>query len=303
MDLPKKVEIIEVGPRDGIQNEKKFIPTDKKIEFVNAINQTGIKRMEATSFVSPKHVPQMADAKEVWQGMAKESGIQYMTLIPNQKGYERALEIGVRDLSLVSAVSNTFNLKNVRMTKDESLVQMRSIVEDAKSRGLFVRYSVSTSFWCPFDGEVKATDTIDFVTQLDQFGVDEIVLCDTIGRANPSQVYALFSKVLDLSTHAMISAHFHDTYGMALSNSMAALQAGISRFDTAIGGLGGCPFAPGAAGNGSTEDLVFMLHEMGIETGINFQKLLHCVELIKPWTERELTGHIYKIDAVKERTI
>ena len=295
MQLPKKVEIIEVGPRDGLQNESVFIPTQDKISLINALNKTGVKRMEATSFVHPKYVPQMKDAVEVLAGIETNPDIQYMALIPNEKGYERAKSNGVQAISLVVAASNTFNQKNVRMTREESLRNFEKVIADAKDRGMFIRYCIATSFWCPFEGKVQPELVLKMVEEMDALGVDEIVICDTIGRANPLQVFDTFQNIMEQKPKAMISAHFHDTYGFALSNIVAAMQAGIHRFDTSVGGLGGCPFAPGAAGNVATEDVVLMLHEMGISTNIDLQSLLSVVEKVKTFTERELTGHLHKI--------
>ncbi len=294
MNLPKKVEIIEVGPRDGLQNEKDFIPTDQKVKLINLLNETGVKRMEVTSFVHPKHVPQMADASVVLRDMEKKDSIQYMALIPNEKGYIRALENGVSALSLVVGASDTFNQKNVRMTRQASMEVLKEVIEKAKLQNMFIRYNISTSFWCPFEGKMSEDVVLEMVHEVDQLGIEEITICDTIGKANPKQVYDLFSKIGKLAPSAKITAHLHDTYGTAQANVMAALEAGVTSFDAAAGGLGGCPFAPGAAGNLATEDLVFMLHEMGIETGIDLEKLLDCVTLIKTLTNRNLTGHVYK---------
>jgi hydroxymethylglutaryl-CoA lyase len=295
MNLPRKVEIIEVGPRDGIQNEANFIPTEKKVELIEALSQTGVRRIEVTSFVHPVHVPQMKDAKEVLEGIQRREVIQYIALIPNEKGYERARQSNIDAVALVIGASDSFNQKNVRMSRGESMDRLNTVIAQAKDEGVFVRYDIATSFWCPYEGVVDPSIVLDMVKQVDAFQVDEIVICDTIGRANPKQVYDLFSRVMDQSPLAKITAHFHDTYGLAQANVLAALQAGISAFDSSIGGLGGCPFAPGAAGNGSTEDLVMMLHEMGIETGINLEKLMECVEVIRPLTERPLTGHLHKV--------
>ncbi|MCM3768765.1 hydroxymethylglutaryl-CoA lyase [Neobacillus niacini] len=295
MSLPDKVEIIEVGPRDGIQNESNFIPTEKKIELINALSKTGIKRMEAVSFVHPTYVPQMKDAKEVLNGIEKKPSVQYMALIPNEKGYDRAIESGVDSLSLVVGASDSFNLKNVKMSREQSMAKLGTVIEKAKAHDIFIRYSIATAFWCPFEGKVDADLVLKMVEEAELLGADEIVLADTIGRANPKQVFELFQTAISLKTKASISAHFHDTYGMALANVMAALEAGVTRFDASIGGLGGCPFAPGAAGNAATEDLVFMLHEMGIDTGIDLGQLLACIELLKPLTNRGLTGHLHKV--------
>jgi hydroxymethylglutaryl-CoA lyase len=295
MYLPKNVEIIEVGPRDGLQNEAKFIPTEKKIDLINALNKTGIKRMEATSFVHPVYVPQMKDAKEVLQGMERKLNVQYMALIPNEKGYDRAVENGVKALSLVVGASDSFNLKNVKMAREESITKFTSVVEKAKENGMFIRFNIATAFWCPFEGKVHPDVVLEIVRRFDRLGVDEIVVCDTIGRANPAQVHNLFELISQEQPKAMITAHFHDTYGFAQANITAALQVGVTRFDTSIGGLGGCPFAPGAAGNVATEDVVCMLHEMGIETGIDLPSLLSCVKLVEPLTNRELKGHYHKV--------
>jgi hydroxymethylglutaryl-CoA lyase len=299
MNLPKRVEIIEVGPRDGIQNEVNFIPTEQKIALINSLNKTGITRMEATSFVHPVYVPQMKDAKEVIHGITQKPNIQYMALIPNEKGYDLAVENGVCDLSLVVGASDSFNLKNVNMSREDSIRKFEGVIKKAKANGIFIRYNIATAFWCPYEGKINPDIVLDMIQRIDVLGVDEIVVCDTIGRANPIDVYKFFQAALLQQPKAMITAHFHDTYGFGLSNIIAALQAGVTRFDASIGGLGGCPFAPGAAGNIATEDVVFMLHEMGIETGINLQALLECVELVKPHTSRELVGHFHKSPAAE----
>ncbi len=295
MNFPDKVEIIEVGPRDGIQNEYYFIPTEKKIELINALSKTGIKRMEAVSFVHPKYVPQMKDAKEVLNCIEKKPSVQYMALIPNEKGYDRAIESGVNALSLVVGASDSFNFKNVKMSREQSIKNLAPVIEKAKANDIFIRYSIATAFWCPFEGKVEADLVLQMVEEAEMLGADEIVIADTIGRANPKQVFDLFQAVISLKTKSSISAHFHDTYGMALANVMAALEAGVTRFDASIGGLGGCPFAPGAAGNAATEDIAFMMHEMGIDTGIDIGQLLACIELLKPITNREQTGHLHKV--------
>ncbi|WP_251551673.1 hydroxymethylglutaryl-CoA lyase [Neobacillus muris] len=295
MKLPKQVEIIEVGPRDGLQNEMVFIPTDKKMSLINALNKTGIKRMEATSFVHPVYVPQMKDASEVFQGIVKDPKIQYMALIPNEKGFDRAIEQGVQAVSLVVGASNSFNLKNVKMTRAESIKKFENVVVKAKEQKIFVRYNIATAFWCPFEGAVDESLVVEMAKTINRLGADEIVLCDTIGRANPNQVYSLFSSIMELQPEAMITAHFHDTYGMGQANVLAALQAGVRQFDASIGGLGGCPFAPGAAGNVATEDVVFMMNELGIETGIDLEALRLSLDLVKQMSNRGLMSHYYSV--------
>jgi hydroxymethylglutaryl-CoA lyase len=291
MNVPKKVEIIEVGPRDGLQNEANFIPTEDKISLINALNKTGIKRMEATSFVHPTYVPQMKDAKEVLEGIVQAPDIQYMALVPNKRGFDRAIEQGVRAVSLVVGASNSFNLKNVKMTREESIQKLEDVILKAKAEDVFVRYNIATAFWCPFEGIMDSSLVLEIAKRIDRLGVDEIVFCDTIGRANPKQVYSLLKDMMEMQPAAMITAHFHDTYGLAQANIIAALQAGVTRFDASIGGLGGCPFAPGAAGNVATEDVVFMMNELGIETGIDLESLQSCLGLIRKISNRDLMSH------------
>jgi hydroxymethylglutaryl-CoA lyase len=291
MNVPKKVEIIEVGPRDGLQNEANFIPTEDKISLINALNKTGIKRMEATSFVHPTYVPQMKDAKEVLEGIVQAPDIQYMALVPNKRGFDRAIEQGVRAVSLVVGASNSFNLKNVKMTREESIQKLEDVILKAKAEDVFVRYNIATAFWCPFEGIMDSSLVLEIAKRIDRLGVDEIVFCDTIGRANPKQVYLLLKDMMEMQPAAMITAHFHDTYGLAQANIIAALQAGVTRFDASIGGLGGCPFAPGAAGNVATEDVVFMMNELGIETGIDLESLQSCLGLIRKISNRDLMSH------------
>ncbi|MFB5195315.1 hydroxymethylglutaryl-CoA lyase [Neobacillus sp. KR4-4] len=291
MNVPKKVEIIEVGPRDGLQNEANFIPTEDKISLINALNKTGIKRMEATSFVHPTYVPQMKDAKEVLEGIVQAPYIQYMALVPNKRGFDRAIEQGVRAVSLVVGASNSFNLKNVKMTREESIRKLEDVILKAKAEDVFVRYNIATAFWCPFEGIMDSSLVLEIAKRIDRLGVDEIVFCDTIGRANPKQVYSLLKDMMEMQPAAMITAHFHDTYGLAQANIIAALQAGVTRFDASIGGLGGCPFAPGAAGNVATEDVVFMMNELGIETGIDLESLQSCLGLIRKISNRDLMSH------------
>lgn len=291
MIVPIKVEIIEVGPRDGLQNEAIFIPTEDKISLINALNKTGIKRMEATSFVHPTYVPQMKDAKEVLEGIVQAPDIQYMALVPNKRGFDRAIEQGVRAVSLVVGASNSFNLKNVKMTREESIQKLEDVILKAKEEDVFVRYNIATAFWCPFEGIMDSSLVLEIAKRIDRLGVDEIVFCDTIGRANPKQVYSLLKEMMEMQPAAMITAHFHDTYGLAQANIIAALQAGVTRFDASIGGLGGCPFAPGAAGNVATEDVVFMMNELGIETGIDLESLQSCLGVIRKISNRDLMSH------------
>jgi hydroxymethylglutaryl-CoA lyase len=295
MKLPDFVEVIEVGPRDGLQNEKSLIPTADKLKLIDALNETGVTRIEATSFVSPKHVPQMQDAGEVSETMTRKNGVQYMALIPNLKGFERAVANGIDSINAVVGVSETFNQKNVRMSHEASMEQARMIVEAGKKHQMFTRISLATSFWCPFEGKINEDTVLNVVESVSRFNPDEIVICDTIGRADPVHVHRLFNRILSEDPQAKITAHFHETYGFGQANVMAALEAGVTAFDASVGGLGGCPFAPGAAGNLATEDLVFLLNSLGIATNVNLDKMLEAVDLVKTLTTRNLTGHIHQV--------
>lgn len=237
--------------------------------------------MEVTSFVHPVYVPQMKDAKEVLEGIVQSPDIQYMALVPNEKGFDKAIEQGVRAVSLVVGASNSFNLENVKMTREESIQKLESVIIKAKAADIFIRYNIATAFWCPFEGRTDSNLVLEMVKRIDSLGVDEIVICDTIGRENPKQVYSLFKGMMKMEPDAMITAHFHDTYGLAQANIIAALQAEVIRFDASMGGLGGCPFAPGAAGNVATEDVVFLMKELGIQTGIDLESLKSCLGLIR----------------------
>ncbi|BCJ88547.1 hydroxymethylglutaryl-CoA lyase [Effusibacillus dendaii] len=292
---PKSIEIVEVGPRDGLQNEQDLISTPDKIRLIQKLAESGVKRIEVTSFVSPKWVPQMADAAEVLAGIQLPDDVQQIALIPNEKGYERAKECGVNAIALVVGASSTFNQKNINMTTEESMQRLRPLVEQAKQDGMFVRAYVATTFGCPYENEVPLSKVLTMVEQFLAMGADEIDLADTIGIANPKQVFEVFTKAKAEFPQASFTAHFHDTRGMALANTLAAMQAGVTSFDTAIGGLGGCPFAKGAAGNGSTEDLVYMLESMGISTGLQIGKLYEAVDILLPLTKRQLMGHLYKV--------
>lgn len=279
---PKKVEIVDVAPRDGLQNIQTIVPTDQKVRLIDGLTRAGIRRQEVTSFVHPKWVPQLADAEQVLAGIQQSAETRMMALIPNIRGYERAKASGrVKEVAFVVAASETMNRKNVNMSVDESLKEFAAIAERAKTDGFFVRGSIGTAFGCPYEGRVPVDRVLAIVRQLWQMGADEVMLADTIGCANPAQVYDLFAQAKDRWSERPIAAHFHDTNHLGLANALAALQAGIDIFDTSVGGLGGCPFAPNGAGNAATEKLVFMLHEMGVETGINYQRLLEVAEFAK----------------------
>ncbi|MDN5347689.1 MAG: hydroxymethylglutaryl-CoA lyase [Clostridia bacterium] len=294
-DFPREITVVEVGPRDGFQNVKEFIPTDKKIGLINALARTGIARIEATSFVHPKAVPQMADAGEVFRQIEKVGGVRYSALVPNLRGAEKALEAGVRELVFVVSASETHNRKNVNRSIEESLDEFEAIA-GAASRvpGCLLRLDISTAFGCPFEGKVPVEAVARIAARARDLGTAEVNLCDTTGMANPRQVYEEFTSLKEMVPDVNWAAHFHNTRGAGLANVLAALQAGITVFDASIGGLGGCPFAPGATGNIATEDLVHMLEEMGLSTGIDLPALINCARLAEEYLGFTLPGQVMK---------
>jgi len=297
LQLPKKVEIIEVGPRDGLQNEKSFVPTEVKKEFIHSLKDAGVKEMELTSFVSPKWVPQMGDAAEIVADCL-DSNSRNIVLAPNKKGIERVYMTDCKAVAVFVGVSNTFNQKNINKTTAESLAEVLPLIVELKSKDYFVRACISTAFYCPYEGKVEEDDVLALCGEFVGAGVDELSVADTIGMAAPHESYSLFSKLKDAYPDVLLTAHFHDTRKLALSNIFAALQAGITRFDTSAGGLGGCPFAPGAAGNAATEDVVYMLHRMGIDTGVDLDKMLKAIEVIQPHITRPIESTYFKLNSV-----
>ncbi|MDE3839486.1 hydroxymethylglutaryl-CoA lyase [Bacillus methanolicus] len=296
LHLPEHITIIEVGPRDGLQNEKNFIPTDAKKEFINALKLAGLKELELTSFVSPKWVPQMSDAAEIVEECLDEE-TRNIVLAPNRKGIDRVYITGCRAVALFVGVSNSFNQKNINKTTKESMNEVKPMIKELKEKGFFVRACISTAFYCPYEGKILEEDTIKLCEEFVAAGADELSVADTIGMAAPHESYSLFSKLTKAFPDTLLTAHFHNTRNMALTNIFAAIQAGISRFDTSAGGLGGCPFAPGAAGNAATEDVVYMLERMGIRTGIDLEKLLHAIEIVRPLLSRPIESTYYKLNA------
>jgi hydroxymethylglutaryl-CoA lyase len=294
LSLPKRVTIIEVGPRDGLQNEKSFIPTEVKIQFINALKKAGIKEMELTSFVSPKWVPQMSDAGDIVANCL-DLETTNIVLAPNQRGVDRVLETDCKAVAVFVGVSNSFNKKNINKTTSESLEELKPIIKTLKDQQFFVRACISTSFYCPYEGKINEADVIQLCSEFVKVGVDELSVADTIGMATPDESYSLFKKLKSTFPGVMLTAHFHDTRKMALANIFAALQSGVDRFDTSAGGLGGCPFAPGATGNVATEDVVYMLERMGIETGIDLGKLVDAVDVVAPHLSRKIDSTYYRL--------
>lgn len=272
--LPARVRVVEVGPRDGLQNERGQIATADKIAYVDLLSAAGFPVVEATSFVSPRAVPQLADAAEVLAGIARRPGTEYLVLVPNQKGYERALAAGARAIAVFTSATETFARKNINATIAESLANFRPIVAAARREGVRVRGYISMAFGCPFEGDVAPAAVLDVAQRLFDLGVDEVSVGDTIGVATPRGVEDVFGLLLRQIPADRLAAHFHDTRGTALANVLLALQLGIATFDAASGGLGGCPFAPGAAGNLATEDLLYLLHGLGIETGVDLDQVV-----------------------------
>ncbi|WEG14986.1 hydroxymethylglutaryl-CoA lyase [Pullulanibacillus sp. KACC 23026] len=296
LSLPEKVTLIEVGPRDGLQNETNLIPTDVKITFIRALMKAHIQEMELTSFVSPKWVPQMSDAEAILEACLDSSMIRQFVLAPNQKGLERFYASHAREVAVFVGVSNSFNKKNINKSTDESLNELKPLIKELKDNGKFVRACISTAFYCPYEGKIQPEAVYQLCETFAGYEVDELSVADTIGMANPKDVYEVFSELKTrLSDSVLITGHFHNTRGTALANIYASLEAGITRFDSSAGGLGGCPFAPGASGNVATEDVLFMLEEMGIETGIDRQRLLEAVDLVKPSITRPLDSKQYQL--------
>ncbi len=294
--LPISVRVVEVGPRDGLQNEKVQIPTEQKIQFINMLSEAGLPVVEATSFVSPRAIPQLSDASAVMSGIVRHPETEYPVLVPNLKGMERALAAGVRSVSVFTAATESFTRHNINATIEESLINFRPIVALAKQENVPVRGYISTVFGCPYEGAVNPHKVLDVAQKLLEMGVQEISLGDTIGVANPAQVRDVLSLLLmdGAISVELLAVHFHDTRGTALANVLMSLQMGVSIVDVSAGGLGGCPYAPGAAGNLATEDLLYMLNGMGIETGVDLEKVVAATSYIAPLLGHAPTSKYYQ---------
>jgi len=284
------VKITEVGPRDGLQNEKVTIPTDVKVEFITALSDAGLRVIEAGAFVSAKWVPQMADSGDVFRNIPKDPGVDYPVLVPNEKGLERAIEAGVKSIAIFTAASDTFNKRNINMTIDESFVNYAPVAARALAEGLRVRGYVSTAFGCPYEGDVPAEKVLEVSARLLDLGCYEVSVGDTIGVGTPTQVQGVIGMLLQVIPASRLAMHFHDTRGTALANTLAAMEMGIAAFDASAGGLGGCPYAPGASGNLATEDLVYMLDGMAIESGVDLNRLVAASQIVAPYLDHPLPG-------------
>ena len=274
MALPDAVTIVEVGPRDGLQNEPGVVPTDVKIGFIDRLAATGLPVVEATSFVHPDWVPQLADAAEVLTGISPVAGIRYPVLVPNERGLDRAMACGAQEIAVFGAASEAFSQRNINRTIDESLAMFRPVVARAKDAGLRVRGYVSTVLGCPYQGDVPIDDVRRVTAGMFELGCDEVSLGDTIGVGTVGPVRDMLGALLDDIEPTRLAVHFHDTYGQGLANTLAAFEMGITIADTSAGGLGGCPYAPGAKGNLATEDLIYALHRSGVRTGVDLAALV-----------------------------
>jgi hydroxymethylglutaryl-CoA lyase len=266
---PSRITVVEVGPRDGLQNEETLVSTADKIEFVNRLSAAHLPVIEVSAFVSPKWVPQMADAAEVFAGINRAAGTRYTALVPNLAGLDRAVAAGVSEVAIFASSTETFSRKNINQSIDQSLTTYRAVCERALAAGLRVRGYLSTAFGCPFEGAVDPRQVADVAGRLADLGVFEVAISDTIGIAHPGQVPRVLEAVLARVPADRIALHYHDTRGTALANVLASLPFGIATYDASAGGLGGCPYAPGAAGNLATDDLIYMLNGLGIETGVS----------------------------------
>jgi len=284
------VKIVEVGPRDGLQNEKVTLPADAKVAFITALGDAGLRTIEAGAFVSPKWVPQMADTAEVYRNIPKDPGVEYPVLVPNEKGLERALDAGVTSIAIFTAASETFNKRNINMSIDESFANYAPVAARARAEGLRVRGYVSTAFGCPYEGDVAPEKVLEVSARLLDLGCYEVSIGDTIGVGTPMQVQGVIGMLLQVIPATRLAMHFHDTRGTALANTLAALEMGIATFDASAGGLGGCPYAPGASGNLATEDLVYMLDGMLMESGVDLNRLVAASSIIAPYLDHALPG-------------
>jgi len=292
--LPRSVTLFEMGPRDGLQNESAIIATEDKVRYIDLLSQTGLRWIEATSFVSPKAIPQLADAADLFARIRRAPGVRYPVLVPNLRGYERARAAGADAIAVFTAASERFTKRNINMTIDESLVTFRDVVRAAKRDGVWVRGYVSTAFGSPFGDAVTPQMVLDVSLKLMEMGCDELSIGDTIGVGVPSQVDALVPLLRERIPLDSIALHFHDTRGTALANLYAALQHGIAKFDASSGGLGGCPYAPGATGNVGTEDVLYLLHQMDIETGVDLAKVRTASRFIAGVVDHALTSKAYQ---------
>jgi hydroxymethylglutaryl-CoA lyase len=294
-ERPPEVRLVDVGPRDGLQNEAARIPTDVKVRFVDLLSAAGFPWIEVSSFVHPKAVPQMADADEVFRSIEKRAGVRYVALVPNPRGLDRAIAAGVQDIALFVAATESFSRANINRSIDQSFEDARAVIDGARPAGARVRAYISVAFGCPYEGQVQPKQVRAVAHRLLELGVEEVVLGDTIGVATPTDVARLMAALIELAPVERWGMHFHDTRGMALTNVLASLDQGVSHFDSSTGGLGGCPFAgPGAAGNVATEDLVYLLDGLGIRHGVSLDGVLQASRFIVDPVGHPLSSKVYQ---------
>ncbi len=299
MSLPRKVRIVDVGPRDGLQNEPKSVPAAVKIELIHRLAEAGLPAVEATAFVSPKWVPQMADSAEVMAGVRKKPGVAYPVLVPNMQGFEAARAAGAEEIAVFGAATETFSRKNINCSIAESLARFAPVVAAARKRGMRARGYISCAAGCPYEGEVKPQAVAAVAEKLYAMGCYEISLGDTIGVGTPRKIRAMIEAVAKKVPIGKLAGHYHDTYGQALANIYASLELGVKTFDTSVAGLGGCPYAKGATGNVATEDVVYMLDGLGVESGVDLVKLFRAGQFICRELGREPASKVARALAAK----
>ncbi|RIV39021.1 hydroxymethylglutaryl-CoA lyase [Micromonospora radicis] len=291
--MPESVAIREVGPRDGLQNEEP-IPTDAKVRLLDALSRTGVRRIEAVSFVHPRAIPQMADADEVWQRATRVDGVRYSALVPNTRGAQRALAAGFTEVEVVVSASDTHNRRNVNRSTDESLDDLAELIDLLHGADARAEVIIATSFGCPYEGDIDPVRVASIVDRVVRDGADRVAFGDTTGMGTPRRVRELLTAVRERNAEIPVLLHFHNTRGTALANMLTALELGVTEFDASVGGLGGCPYAPGASGNLATEEAVHMLHDMGIDTGIDLDALIEVAELAEELTGRRLPSGVLR---------
>ncbi len=301
MSLPKKVKLVEVGPRDGLQNESAPITLAQKIELCNRLTAAGFANVEAGSFVSPKWVPQMADSAAVFAGITRKPGVIYSALTPNIKGFDAALAAGAHEVVIFGAASEAFSHRNINCSVAESIAMFEPVARAAKARGLRLRAAVSTAFGCPYQGDVPVQSVVDVTRQFGDMGCDEIGIADTIGVGTPDQVKRVMSACAQVYPLEKLSGHFHDTYGQAIGNVYASLEVGVANFDASVAGMGGCPYAKGATGNVATEDVLYLLHGLGIDTGVDLAMVVETGQWISALLGRKAMSRAGNALAAKRK--
>jgi len=292
---PPNIVIEEQGLRDGLQNEKRSVPTDKKLEIIGMVADAGVKRIQVTSFVHPKRVPQMADAEKICKGLDRSRDIIYSGLVLNTKGLERAVNSGLRHVAASISASDTHSRKNANASLAEARQRIAQMIKAGKKRGLMIRGELQCVFGCRFEGRIDPNVVYDMIKEQLDLGIDEVALADSTGMANPISIQEISGKVMELSEDKLVFLHLHDTEGKGLANALAALQVGVAHFDTAFGGTGGCPFIKGASGNISTEDMVFMSGQMGIETGIDIDKIAAISRSLEKYFSKQFSGKMHRV--------